>query len=63
MKQGLITIVLGLLSTNAILCRAQWMKQSIVDMSYDFDENTIYWPGGNSFKLDEIFVGRTAEYW
>jgi len=29
-----------------------------VDLSYSFDEQTIYWPTSLAFKLDTVFAGR-----
>jgi len=31
----------------------------IIDLSYPFDENTIYWPTAEGFKLEVVFAGRT----
>ncbi|TNE67723.1 MAG: cyclase family protein [Bacteroidetes bacterium] len=30
-----------------------------VDLTHDFDENTVYWPTAESFKLDTVFAGIT----
>ncbi|MEL7001980.1 MAG: cyclase family protein [Bacteroidota bacterium] len=30
-----------------------------IDLSYTYDENTIYWPTADGFKLDTVFEGET----
>lgn len=30
-----------------------------IDLTYDFDENTVYWPTANGFVLDTVFEGET----
>lgn len=30
-----------------------------IDLTYDFDENTIYWPTAEGFTLDTVFAGQT----
>ncbi len=39
-------------SSMAILKSGKW-----IDLTYDFDENTIYWPTNASFKHDTVFFG------
>ena len=35
-----------------------------IDLSYAFDENTIYWPTASSFRLDTVFEGTTdSGFW
>ncbi len=34
-------------------------SQKIIDLTYSFDEQTIYWPTAESFKLDTVFKGQT----
>src|SRR5678815_1606048 len=31
----------------------------VIDLSYPFDQNTVYWPTAESFKLDTDFEGMT----
>ncbi|MGB5217953.1 MAG: cyclase family protein [Smithella sp.] len=39
-------------------------SENILDMTYAYDENTIYWPNAKSFKLTPEFHGITDEgYW
>jgi kynurenine formamidase len=36
----------------------------LVDLSYAFDKNTIYWPGNKPFQHEQVAFGRTeAGYW
>jgi kynurenine formamidase len=30
-----------------------------IDLTHDFDENTIYWPTADGFRLDTVFAGMT----
>ena len=30
-----------------------------IDLTHDFDENTIFWPTAESFELDTVFAGMT----
>ena len=32
-----------------------------IDLTYSYDEQTIYWPTAESFKLDTVFVGLTEK--
>lgn len=41
-------------ATTAPFAGGHW-----VDLTYDFDENTIYWPTANGFVLDTVFEGET----
>ena len=34
--------------------KGQW-----IDLTHNFDENTIFWPTAESFKLDTVFAGKT----
>ena len=34
-------------------------KGTWIDLSYNFDEQTIYWPTAESFRLDTVFAGTT----
>jgi len=39
-------------------------KTRILDMTYAFDENSIYWPTARPFELTRVFWGKTeAGYW
>jgi len=39
-------------------------KTRILDMTYPFDENSIYWPTARPFELTRVFWGKTeAGYW
>jgi kynurenine formamidase len=61
-KKALITLlaffVIGL------LLPAQDFKGKLLDMTYPFDENSIYWPTAKSFKLAKVSWGVSeAGYW
>ena len=34
-----------------------WQNTKIIDLTYPFDENAIYWPTAETFKLDMVFKG------
>lgn len=44
----------------ALLTQAQ-NKNKIIDLTYSFDENTIFWPTAEGFKLNEGFHGVTEK--
>ena len=35
------------------------LKEKLLDMTYPFDENSIYWPNANPFKLTKGNWGKT----
>ncbi|MEZ4829707.1 MAG: cyclase family protein [Bacteroidia bacterium] len=39
---------------NSTFPQGKW-----IDLTHDFDENTIFWPTAESFKLDTVFAGKT----
>lgn len=38
-------------------------KEKLLDMTYPYDENTIYWPTAKSFKLEKVSWGITEGGW
>ncbi len=46
-------------------CRPQpQLKVKILEMTYPFDENSIYWPTAKPFQLSKVFWGKTeGGYW
>lgn len=39
----------------------EFRDDNVVDLNYEFNENTIYWPSSNvGFQWKSIFTGRTA---
>jgi len=38
-------------------------KGKLLDMTYHYDENTIYWPTAKAFKLEKVSWGITEEGW
>ena len=56
--------LIGIIFFSAVLCssaNAQFEDYKIVDLSYPFDENTIYWPTEEGFKLEVEFFGTTEK--
>ena len=65
-----LLLLLGMLSIVA--CQQTPEKQDIaasspfpkgkwVDLTHNFDEQTIFWPTAASFQLDTVFVGTTEK--
>lgn len=52
---GLVLSACGRPSVTEVLARASW-----VDLTYDFDSSTIYWPTAKPFHLDVVSAQRTA---
>ncbi len=45
-------------------CKSSLPSGKILDMTYPFDETSIYWPTAKPFELTRVFWGRTeAGYW
>lgn len=43
---------------------AEGLKDKMLDMTFPFDQETIYWPGEKTFKLTKGFQGTTDQgYW
>ena len=38
-------------------------KEKLLDMTYPYDESTIYWPTAKSFKLEKVFWGISEGGW
>ena len=38
-------------------------KETMLDMTYAFGDDSIYWPTGNSFKSEKIFWGMNEKGW
>ncbi len=55
----------SLVFLGLIACTQEPQKrEKILDMTYPFDENSIYWPTAKPFELTKVFWGRTdAGYW
>lgn len=56
---AIVMVTIGVLSGYAA-----GNAERILDMTYAYDENTIYWPNAKSFKLTPEFQGMTEKgYW
>ncbi|NIM57691.1 MAG: cyclase family protein [Candidatus Aminicenantes bacterium] len=60
-KKWLMLIVLCLFV--AAVFSACGSKEKLLDMTYPYDESTIYWPTANSFKLEKVFWGISEGGW
>lgn len=56
MKQILYLVLVIILSINIFA-----QEKKIIDLTYSFDENTIYWPTQEGFQLIEDFHGMTEK--
>lgn len=58
-------ILSSLIFLTFLSCRPQAQKRGkILEMTYPFDENSIYWPTAKSFQLTKVFWGKTESgYW
>ncbi|MBU2494329.1 MAG: cyclase family protein [Bacteroidetes bacterium] len=52
--------ILFIIFVFALFAQAQ-SKNKIIDLTYSFDENTIFWPTAEGFKLNEGFHGVTEK--
>ena len=41
------------------LLQAEWPQGGLVDLTYEFSSETIYWPTAGSFELETVFAGTT----
>src|SRR5712691_10380212 len=39
----------------------RWPSGTLVDLSHDYSEQTVFWPTAESFKLDKVADGVTAK--
>ncbi len=62
LKKCLFFIFIGS-ALVAFLCSARF-NGKLLDMTYAYDESTIYWPTAKPFKLEKVFWGISAGgYW
>jgi kynurenine formamidase len=63
MKRPSSFLLLGLLATLTLVANAQQRSGqasgTAIDLSYPFDERTVYWPTAETFKLEKDFEGTT----
>ena len=56
---SLNTFIILLIISISPTIRSQFDDMEIVDLTYTFDESTIYWPTADGFKLEVIYKGVT----
>lgn len=39
----------------------EWENGEWIDLTYDFSDETLYWPTSSTFKMDTVFVGITDQ--
>jgi kynurenine formamidase len=59
MKRFLPILVLLIISIPAFAQRTNLFGGRVIDLTYSFDETTIYWPTAERFKLNTDFEGTT----
>ena len=56
-------LILLLFSFIATMCTKidtyEWENGRWIDLTYDYSEETLYWPTSSTFKMDTVFVGIT----
>jgi kynurenine formamidase len=64
MIQTILLLVTGLLAALAVPSGAQIDERKLVDLTYSFDERTIFWPGNKPFQWEKETWGVTpGGYW
>lgn len=61
LKKWIVFVFLGFFL--AAFLHAQEFKGKLLDMTYPYDENTIYWPTAKSFELKKVFWGISEGGW
>lgn len=56
-------VVLLFITFLSIALSSQELKQKLLDMTYPFDEQTIYWPTAISFTLEKVSWGISEGGW
>lgn len=56
-------VMLGILLTAALAAAFEVEEARVVDLTYPFDERTIYWPTATSFSLKRVAHGHTDGGW
>jgi len=61
----LLSVLSGLVAFSLGACRPEPARQGkLLDMTYPFDETSIYWPTAKPFQLTKVFWGMTeGSYW
>ena len=60
-KIGIIPLVVCLLVTTFLV--SQDLKEKLLDMTYPYDENSIYWPTAKPYQLDKVSWGISEGGW
>jgi kynurenine formamidase len=60
-KCGLVILMALVLATPSL--NSQGKKTRLLDMTYPYDENTIYWPTAKPFHLEQVSWGVTEGGW
>ena len=60
-KKALMTAISLLASAPFILC--QTLGTRVIDMTYAYDQNTIYWPTAREFRLEKLGWGVSEGGW
>ncbi|RMG67069.1 MAG: cyclase family protein [Calditrichaeota bacterium] len=61
MKFWAMTFFAVLLALGCTIRQSSSLSGKWVDLSYDFSQETIYWPTSDPFVLDTVFVGITEQ--
>jgi kynurenine formamidase len=60
----LLLATLVWLQAPAVWAVSDFDEDKVIDLTYAFDENTIYWPTAKAFQLEIVAKGKTeAGYW
>ncbi len=59
MRQTLPVLTGLAILLSACAPKPTWKDGTWVDLSYEFSEETIYWPTSEPFKLEVVFAGKT----
>ncbi len=57
------TLLMGILIAAAAPTTAAAQQGDILDMTYAFDDKTIYWPTAKPFRLEVVHKGSTKGGW
>ena len=63
-QAAVLLATLGWLQAPAVWAGSDFDEDKVIDLTYTFDENTIYWPTAKAFQLEIVAEGKTeAGYW
>lgn len=58
-KNALYIISVLLFASCTPVKQYEWEDGTWIDLTYEFSEETLFWPTSSTFKLDTVFVGTT----